>query len=152
MKKVLLTIAKIAAILVGVIVIAFIVYCIAHPTETKQSWERGVQDAENGTYNPSCSETESISELDKIVKRTLGDNVLETWYKDNTYYVMISIEGVNRTYPLYSQGATQSFDHLSKTIHDNFGIDCVIFVVDYATNNNLLYASSNGTDITEILD
>lgn len=152
MKKTLSTIAKVAAIIVGVIIILFIIYCISHPTETKQSFESGVQDAENGTYNSNYSKTASISELDKMVKKYLGDNILETWYEDNTYYAMISIEGVNRTYPLYSQGATQSFDHLSETIHDTFGIDCVIFIVDYATNNNLLYASSNGTDITEILD
>lgn len=152
MKKVLSTIAKVAAIIIGVIIIAFVVYCISHPTETKQSWEHGVQDAENGIYNPSYSKTTPISEIDKIVKKSLKDNILETRYEDNTYYVMVSIKGVNRTYPLYSQGATQSFDNLSETIHDTFGIDCVIFVVDYATNNNLLYASSNGTDITEILD
>lgn len=155
MKKFLSPIAKAIAIIVGIIVIAFIIFWITHPSEVKQSYERGIEDAENGVYHPNISESKAttpISELDKMVKKYLGDNVLETKYEDNTYYVMISIKGVNRTYPLYSQGATQSFDNLSETIHDTFEIDCVIFVVDYATNNNLLYASSNGTDITEILD
>lgn len=155
MKKFLSPIVKAIAIIIGIIIIAFIIFWITHPSEVKQSYERGIEDAENGVYHPNISESKAttpISELDKTVKEYLEDNVLDTRYEDNTYYVMISIEGVNKTYPIYSHGATHSFDNLSETIHDNFGIDCVIFVVDYATNNNILYASSNGTDITDLMD
>lgn len=155
MKKFLSPIAKAITIIVSIIIIAFIIFWITHPSEVKQSYERGIEDAENGVYNPNISESKAttpISELDKTVKEYLEDNVLDTRYEDNTYYVMISIEGVNKTYPIYSHGVTQSFDNLSEMIHDIFGIDCVIFVVDYATNNNILYASSNGTDITDLMD
>lgn len=155
MKKFLSLMAKIVAIIVGIIVIAFIIFWIANPSEVKQSYDRGVEDAENGVYNPNISESKAtvpISKIDKIVKGHLGDDVLDTRYDGNTYYIMISIKDVNRSYPIYSHGATQSFDNLSEIIHDNFGIDCVIFVVDYATNNNILYASSNGTDITDLMD
>lgn len=46
----------------------------------------------------------------------------------------------------------ESIDSLSETINDTFDIDCVIFVVDDATHDDLLYATLNGNDITDQLD
>ena len=93
-----------------------------------------------------------IDELDKTVREYLGDDVIETDYEDDTYYILIAIEDVNSAYIIMAADVDESIDSLSETINDTFDIDCVIFVVDDATHDELLYATLNGNDITDQLD
>lgn len=93
-----------------------------------------------------------IDELDKTVREYLGDDVIETDYEDDTYYILIAIEDVNSAYIIMAADVDESIDSLSETINDTFDIDCVIFVVDDATHNELLYATLNGNDVTDYMD
>ena len=111
-------------------------------------------------YKPSIDDTiveetpayNVIDELDKTVREYLGDDVIETDYEDDTYYILIAIEDVNSAYIIMAADVDESIDSLSETINDTFDIDCVIFVVDDATHDDLLYATLNGNDITDQLD
>lgn len=64
----------------------------------------------------------------------------------------MTIEYRHGHYVVLDDNGDESIDSLSETINDTFDIDCVIFVVDDATHDDLLYATLNGNDITDQLD
>lgn len=139
---------KIIAIVFAILTIASLTACGNKATTNGNDYKPSIDDTiveETPAYNV-------IDELDKTVREYLGDDVIETDYEDDTYYILIAIEDVNSAYIIMAADVDESIDSLSETINDTFDIDCVIFVVDDATHDNLLYATLNGNDITDQLD
>ena len=139
---------KIIAIVFTILTITSLTACGNKATTNGNDYKPSIDDTiveETPTYNV-------IDELDKTVREYLGDDVIETDYKDDTYYILIAIEDVNSAYIIMAADVDESIDSLSETINDTFDIDCVIFVVDDATHDDLLYATLNGNDITDQLD
>ena len=139
---------KIIAIVVTILTITSLTACGNKVTTNGNDYKPSIDDTiveETPTYNV-------IDELDKTVREYLGDDVIETDYEDDTYYILIAIEDVNSAYIIMAADVDESIDSLSETINDTFDIDCVIFVVDDATHDDLLYATLNGNDITDQLD
>lgn len=139
---------KIIAIVFAILTITSLTACCNKETTNGNDYKPSIDDTiveETPTYNV-------IDELDKTVREYLGDDVIETDYDDDTYYILIAIEDVNSAYIIMAADVDESIDSLSETINDTFDIDCVIFVVDDATHDNLLYATLNGNDITDQLD
>lgn len=139
---------KIIAIVFAILTIASLTACGNKATTNGNEYVPNVEDTlveETPTYNV-------IDELDKTVKEYLGDDVITTDYDDGTYYIFIAIEDVNSAYIIMAADVDESIDSLSETINDTFDIDCVIFVVDDATHNELLYATLNGNDVTDYMD
>ena len=139
---------KIIAIVFAILTIASLTACGNKATTNGNDYKPSINDTiveETPTYNV-------IDELDKTVREYLGDDVIETDYEDDTYYILIAIEDVNSAYIIMAADVDESIDSLSETINDTFDIDCVIFVVDDATHDDLLYATLNGNDITDQLD
>lgn len=139
---------KIIAIVFAILTIASLTACGNKATTNGNDYNPSIDDTiveETPTYNV-------IDELDKTVREYLGDDVIETDYEDDTYYILIAIEDVNSAYIIMAADVDESIDSLSETINDTFDIDCVIFVVDDATHDDLLYATLNGNDITDQLD
>lgn len=139
---------KIIAIVFAILTITSLAACGNKATTNGNDYKPSIDDTiveETPTYNV-------IDELDKTVREYLGDDVIETDYEDDTYYILIAIEDVNSAYIIMAADVDESIDSLSETINDTFDIDCVIFVVDDATHDDLLYATLNGNDITDQLD
>ena len=139
---------KIIAIVFTILTITSLTACRNKATTNGNDYKPSIDDTivkETPTYNV-------IDELDKTVREYLGDGVIETHYEDDTYYILIAIEDVNSAYIIMATDVDESIDSLSETINDTFDIDCVIFVVDDATHDDLLYATLNGNDITDQLD
>lgn len=139
---------KIIAIVFAILTITSLTACGNKTTTNGNDYKPSIDDTiveETPTYNV-------IDELDKTVREYLGDDVIETHYEDDTYYILIAIEDVNSAYIIMAADVDESIDSLSETINDTFDIDCVIFVVDDATHDALLYATLNGNDITDQLD
>lgn len=139
---------KIIAIVFAILTITSLTACGNKATTNGNEYVPNVDDTiveEIPTYNV-------IDELDKKVKEYLGDDVITTDYDDGTYYILLAINDVNSAYIIMAADVDESIDSLSETINDTFDIDCVIFVVDDATHNELLYATLNGNDITNQLD
>lgn len=139
---------KIIAIVFAILTITSLTACGNKATTNGNEYVPNVDDTiveEIPTYNV-------IDELDKKVKEYLGDDVITTDYDDGTYYIFLAINDVNSAYIIMAADVDESIDSLSETINDTFDIDCVIFVVDDATHNELLYATLNGNDITNQLD
>ena len=139
---------KIISIVFAILTIASLTACGNKATTNGNDYKPSIDDTiveETPTYNV-------IDELDKTVREYLGDDVIETDYEDDTYYILIAIEDVNSAYIIMAADVDESIDSLSETINDTFDIDCVIFVVDDATHDDLLYATLNGNDITDQLD
>ena len=139
---------KIIAIVFAILTITSLTSCGNKATTNGNDYKPSIDDTiveETPTYNV-------IDELDKTVREYLGDDVIETDYEDDTYYILIAIEDVNSAYIIMAADGDESIDSLSETINDTFDIDCVIFVVDDATHDDLLYATLNGNDITDQLD
>lgn len=139
---------KIIAIVFAILTIASLTACGNKATANGNDYKPSIDDTiveETPTYNV-------IDELDKTVREYLGDDVIETDYEDDTYYILIAIEDVNSAYIIMAADVDEYIDSLSETINDTFDIDCVIFVVDDATHDDLLYATLNGNDITDQLD
>ena len=139
---------KIIAIVFAILTVTSLTACGNKATTNGNDYKPSIDDTiveETPAYNV-------IDELDKTVREYLGDDVIETDYEDDTYYILIAIEDVNSAYIIMAADVDESIDSLSETINDTFDIDCVIFVVDDATHDNLLYATLNGNDITDQLD
>ena len=139
---------KIIVIVFAILTITSLTACGNKATTNGNDYKPSIDDTiveETPTYNV-------IDELDKTVREYLGDDVIETDYEDDTYYILIAIEDVNSAYIIMAADVDESIDSLSETINDTFDIDCVIFVVDDATHDDLLYATLNGNDITDQLD
>ena len=139
---------KIIAIVLAILTITSLTACGNKATTNGNDYKPSIDDTiveETPAYNV-------IDELDKTVREYLGDDVIETDYEDDTYYILIAIEDVNSAYIIMAADVGESIDSLSETINDTFDIDCVIFVVDDATHDDLLYATLNGNDITDQLD
>ena len=139
---------NIFAIVCAILNITSMTACGNKATTNGNDYKPSIDDTiveETPTYNV-------IDELDKTVREYLGDDVIETDYEDDTYYILIAIEDVNSAYIIMTADVDESIDSLSETINDTFDIDCVIFVVDDATHDDLLYATLNGNDITDQLD
>lgn len=139
---------KIIAIMFAILTITSLTACGNKATTNGNEYVPNVDDTiveETPTYNV-------IDELDKKVKEYLGDDVITTDYDDGTYYIFLAINDVNSAYIIMAADVDESIDSLSETINDTFDIDCVIFVVDDATHDELLYATLNGNDITDQLD
>ena len=139
---------KIISIVFAILTITSLTACGNKATTNGNDYKPSIDDTiveETPTYNV-------IDELDKTVREYLGDDVIETDYEDDTYYILIAIEDVNSAYIIMAADVDESIDSLSETINDTFDIDCVIFVVDDATHDDLLYATLNGNDITDQLD
>lgn len=120
----------------------------------KDEFNRGREDAKNGNgYNPKATATQTVNvkKLDKIVKDSLGDSVLTTEYKDGTYYVAVVFEGINNASVLYKHDIDESINQSTQIMHNNYGVDSIFFIMDYATKSELLYASKNGADITALM-
>ena len=139
---------KIIAIVFAILTITSLTACGNKATTNGNDYKPSIDDIiveETPPYNV-------IDELDKTVREYLGDDVIETDYEDDTYYIFIAIEDVNSAYIIMAADVDESIDSLSETINDTFDIDCVIFVVDDETHDDLLYATLNGNDITDQLD
>lgn len=139
---------KIIAIVFAILTITSLTACGNKATTNGNEYVPNVEDTlveETPTYNV-------IDELDKTVREYLGDDVITTDYDDGTYYIFLAIEDVNSAYIIAAADVDESIDSLSETINDTFDIDCVIFVVDDATHNELLYATLNGNDVTDYMD
>ena len=139
---------KIIAIVFAILTIASLTACGNKATTNGNDYKPSIDDTiveETPTYNV-------IDELDKTVREYLGDDVIEADYDDDTYYILIAIEDINSAYIIMAADVDESIDSLSETINETFDIDCVIFVVDDATHDDLLYATLNGNDITDQLD
>ena len=150
MKRFLKRIGIIVAVIVGIILVLFVIFCVTHPNETKQVPEG------NATNHPSApssaSQPETIDTVDRIVKETLGSDVIETRFVDGTYYILMKVNGVDSAFTIIASELNDALDGLSERINDSFSVDCVIFVVDDTTHDSLLYATRNGIDITSYMN
>lgn len=102
-----------------------------------------------GTYD--AFEDIVIKELDKNVKENLGDSLLATEYENGTYYIFAVIDNVNDRLLIVSTETDVAVNNLTKTIHENFNIDCILTIVDDETHSNALHVSLNGYDVTDQL-
>ena len=139
---------KIIAMLLAIVTVMTLASC--GKKNANQTPETGTN-----TYDDKVIETSKTSvirEVDKMVKKYLGDDVFKTDYDDGIYYICIAIENVNSSRLIISHGLCDSIDGLSETINTNFDIDCAILIMDDATHSNLLYASFNGYDVTDQLN
>ena len=93
----------------------------------------------------------AIKELDKNVKENLGDSLLATEYENGTYYIFAVIDDVNARLLIVSTETDVAVNNLTKTIHENFNIDCILTIVDDETHSNALHVSLNGYDVTDQL-
>ena len=120
------------AVIVGIILVLFVIFCVTHPNETKQVPEG------NATNHPSApssaSQSETIDTVDRIVKETLGSDVIETRFEDDTYYILMKVNGVDSAFTIIASELNDALDGLSERINDSFSVDCVIFVVDDTDN------------------
>lgn len=137
---------KIIAIMFAILTILSLTACGNKPNETTPNIEDTLVET------PAPSKRNWVDELNNMVKEYLGDSIIETSYEDDTYYIFIAIEDVNSAYVVAATDVDESIDLLSETINDTFGFDCVIFVMDDDTNSELLYATLNGSDITDCMN
>lgn len=112
MKRFLKRIGIIVAVIVGIILALFVIFCVTHPNETKQVPEG------NATNHPSApssaSQSETIDTVDRIVKETLGSDVIETRFEDDTYYILMKVNGVDSAFTIIASELNDALDGLSK--------------------------------------
>lgn len=137
---------KIIAIMFAILTIMSLTACGNKHRETTPNIKDTIVET------PAPSKRNWVDELNKMVKEYLGDSVIETSYEDDTYYIFVAVKDVNSACMIAATDLDESFDSLSETIYDTFGFDCVIFVVDDATNSELLYTTVNGNDITDYMN
>lgn len=146
-------------IIVMIFVVAILVTLTACENKTNADFSEASEEpsvvtvpAENRaieTYD--AFEDIAIKELDKNVKENLGDSLLATEYENGTYYIFAVIDDVNARLLIVSTETDVAVNNLTKTIHENFNIDCILTIVDDETHSNALHVSLNGYDVTDQL-
>lgn len=113
---------------------------------TLASCGKKAHDFNANTYEDRMADT--VMEIDNMTYQYLGDNIIETEYKNGTYFIFLAVDGVNSSRLVMTSGLADSIGDLSRTIKRIFNVDCAITIMDDATNSKVLYGNLNGIDVT----
>lgn len=113
---------------------------------TLASCGKKAHDFNANTYEDRMADT--VMEIDNMTYQYLGDNIIETEYKNGTYFIFLAVDGVNSSRLVMTSGLADSISDLSRTIKRIFNVDCAITIMDDATNSKVLYGNLNGIDVT----
>ena len=102
------------------------------------------------TYEDRMADT--VMEIDNMTYQYLGDNIIETEYKNGTYFIFLTVDGVNSSRLVMTSGLADSIGDLSRTINRIFNVDCAITIMDDATHSKVLYGNINGIDVTDYVN
>lgn len=92
---------------------------------------------------------ELVKEIDKMVEDVIGDYVLATSYGDGIYSIMVTCYGIKDAVGTDTfEDVCISFDEVAIAIDEDTGIDCMIFIASDKDNDDILYITYNGKDVT----
>ena len=95
---------------------------------------------------------DTVMEIDNMTYQYLGDNIIETEYKNGTYFIFLAVDGVNSSRLVMTSGLADSIGDLSRTINRIFNVECAITIMDDATHSKVLYGNINGIDVTDYVN
>ena len=130
---------KIIAIILAIVTVMTLVSC-----------GKKAPDFNANTYEDRMADT--VMEIDNMTYQYLGDNIIETEYKNGTYFIFLTIDGVNSSRLVMTSGLADSIGDLSRTINRIFNVDCAITIMDDATHSKVLYGNLNGIDVTDYVN
>ena len=113
---------------------------------TLASCGKKAHDFNANTYEDRMADT--VMEIDNMTYQYLGDNIIETEYKNGTYFIFLAVDGVNSSRLVMTSGLADSIGDLSRTINRIFNVECAITIMDDATHSKVLYGNINGIDVT----
>ena len=117
---------------------------------TLASCGKKAPDSNANTYEDRMADT--VMEIDNMAYQYLGDNIIETEYKNGTYFIFLTVDGVNSSRLVMTSGLADSIGDLSRTINRIFNVDCAITIMDDATHSKVLYGNLNGIDVTDYVN
>ena len=117
---------------------------------TLASCGKKAHDFNANTYEDRMADT--VMEIDNMTYQYLGDNIIETEYKNGTYFIFLAVDGVNSSRLVMTSGLADSIGDLSRTIKRIFNVDCAITIMDDATHSKVLYGNLNGIDVTDYVN
>ena len=117
---------------------------------TRASCGKKAPDLNANTYEDRMADT--VMEIDNMTYQYLGDNIIETEYKNGTYFIFLTVDGVNSSRLVMTSGLADSIGDLSRTIKRIFNVDCAITIMDDATHSKVLYGNLNGIDVTDYVN
>lgn len=94
-------------------------------------------------------DSEIVKEIDKMVNDAIGEYVLATSYGDGIYSIMVTCNGIKDAVGTDTfEDVCISFDEVAIAIDEDTGIDCMIFIASDKDNDDILYITYNGKDVT----
>ena len=117
---------------------------------TLASCGKKAHDFNANTYEDRMADT--VMEIDNMTYQYLGDNIIETEYKNGTYFIFLTVDGVNSSRLVMTSGLADSIGDLSRTIKRIFNVECAITIMDDATHSKVLYGNLNGIDVTDYVN
>lgn len=117
---------------------------------TLASCGKKAHDFNANTYEDRMADT--VMEIDNMTYQYLGDNIIETEYKNGTYFIFLTVDGVNSSRLVMTSGLADSIGDLSRTINRIFNVECAITIMDDATHSKVLYGNLNGIDVTDYVN
>ena len=117
---------------------------------TLASCGKKAHDFNANTYEDRMADT--VMEIDNMTYQYLGDNIIETEYKNGTYFIFLAVDGVNSSRLVMTSGLADSIGDLSRTINRIFNVECAITIMDDATHSKVLYGNINGIDVTDYVN
>ena len=130
---------KIIAIILAIVTVMTLASCGKKATDFNAN-----------TYEDRMADT--VMEIDNMAYQYLGDNIIETEYKNGTYFIFLTVDGVNSSRLVMTSGLADSIGDLSRTIKRIFNVDCAITIMDDATHSKVLYGNLNGIDVTDYVN
>ena len=130
---------KIIAIILAIVTVMTLASCGKKATDFNAN-----------TYEDRMADT--VMEIDNMTYQYLGDNIIETEYKNGTYSIFLTVDGVNSSRLVMTSGLADSIGDLSRTIKRIFNVDCAITIMDDATHSKVLYGNLNGIDVTDYVN
>ena len=92
---------------------------------------------------PAQATNTKLEEIDRIVKKNLGDDV-KTKVQDGVYYVIMTYD-VSQT-AIYKSTTVSQMCALARQINSQIEMDCVISIVN--SKGGIVFGTLNGVDIT----
>ena len=100
---------------------------------TLASCGKKAPDFNANTYEDRMADT--VMEIDNMTYQYLGDNIIETEYKNGTYFIFLTVDGVNSSRLVMTSGLADSIGDISRTIKRIFNVECAITIMDDATHS-----------------
>ena len=94
-------------------------------------------------------DNELVKNIYKIVEDTIGEYVIATSYGDGIYSIVVTFNGIKDFVGTdVFEDTCISFDEVATAINEDTGVDCMISIASDKDNNDILYITYNGKDVT----